>query len=372
MSSRRPASRLGHLSGIPALLLLRFDPQGIFMRFPTWPVFTTALLVSHAASAGVPRNAVPHARGPSVSNSGRFRLGTPAASARRPLPAGAALSPPALAPQTGAGGPRILYAPAEQDDPNYRGLIAARTGATVDYFDATTGTPSAETLASYQAVYTWPNAPYADAVTFGNRLADFADAGGTVILGPFCTYTQGYSLAGRIMSTGYSPVYSPTGDNHYWFSDYARDGTTCLYQGISDFSFGNSARDILAPLGSGQVDGHYRDGEIAIAYRPDLRVIYINGTGAEQLGEEVPEDFATLVGNAFLCSRPPAPPPSSRALQGCNRAGQLFWIDVLTGRGTYLGNLPTLATGRGTAEIEFDKLSGRAYVQCRDGVNFIQ
>src|SRR5207247_787666 len=79
--------------------------------------------------------------------------------------------------------------------------------------------------------------------------------------------------------------YSPTGDNHYTFAGYARDGATCLYQGISDLAFGTYVRDTLALQGSGRVDGHYRDGEIAAAYRPDKKRLYVTGRGATRLAE---------------------------------------------------------------------------------------
>ena len=342
------------------------------MRIPVWLLLSAALVVSPAA-ADVQRNLVARVRPPALSNSGRFQL-QPGPAQRVKLgdtPPSASI----LTPQSIASGSRILYAPAEDDDPVYRGMIAARTGATVDYFDAATGTPSAAEFSTYDCVYTWVNTSYADPGTFGDRLADYVDAGGTVILGSFCTYRLMNALAGRIMTASYSPVYSPTGDNHYTFAGYARDGATCLYQGISDLAFGTYVRDTLALQGSGRVDGHYRDGEIAAAYRPDKKVIYINGCGATQLGEETngaQENFANLVGNAFLCSRPASTPPASHALYASNRAGQLFWIDVTTGHGTYVGNLPTFSGARGAGEIKFNKLSGRAYVQARDGVRLLQ
>lgn len=37
---------------------------------------------------------------------------------------------------------RVLYAPSEEDDPDYRAAIAAFTGGTADYFDARVATPS--------------------------------------------------------------------------------------------------------------------------------------------------------------------------------------------------------------------------------------
>ena len=179
----------------------------------------------------------------------------------------------------------ILYAPSEADDATYRADIAAAAGgsAIVDYFDATAGTPDAALLDSYDCVYTWANQAYSDQVLFGDRLADYVDAGGRVVLGVFTTYTSGNFLAGRIMTDGYSPVDSPTGNNHFSLESYAGDGTTQIHAGVT--AYDSQFRDILELQGSGIQDGSYTgDAEIAHAYRPDFGVVYSNGSGASQLG----------------------------------------------------------------------------------------
>lgn len=109
---------------------------------------------------------------------------------------------------------RLLQANSEGDDPAYRAAIAAFYG-TVDYFDTRAGTPSLALLQTYDAVSTWTNSPHANNVALGNVLADYVDVGGRVILSVFSTYTNGYYLAGRIMTSGYSPVDSPSGGNHF-------------------------------------------------------------------------------------------------------------------------------------------------------------
>ena len=127
----------------------------------------------------------------------------------------------------------------------------------------------------------------------GDILADYVDAGHNVILGVWCTYTIGNFLSGRIMDAGYSPVYSPDGSNLYALSDYAGDGTTCLYSGVSAFS--HTYRDNLALQGEGVQDGSYTDGEIAAAYN-ELGVVYVNGFPGE-----ANIDWTTLIKNA-ACS----------------------------------------------------------------------
>ena len=207
---------------------------------------------------------------------------------------GASLGQHVLTPPAQMVGETILYAPSEGDDAALRAAIAAFTGGTVDYFDARAATPDVTLLQSYDCVYTWANYAFLDPTGFGNNLADAVDTGTVVILGAFCTYTSGNSLGGEIMTSAYSPVWSPNSSNHFLTSNYAGDGTTPIHNGVTTYEC--TYRDILTLQGAGLQDGSYQDGEIAHAYRPDFKVIYSNGSGATQLG--CTGQCAQLVANA--------------------------------------------------------------------------
>ncbi|MFN0060248.1 MAG: hypothetical protein ACKVX7_17455 [Planctomycetota bacterium] len=197
-------------------------------------------------------------------------------------------------------GPRMLYCPSESDDAAYRNAIMNVTGGLVDYFDARNASPDATLLADYDVVYTWANFAYFNNVEMGDNLANFVDAGGKVILGAFCTYTQGNSLAGNIMTDFYSPVTSPSGANHFNPSNYVGDGTECIHTTpIAITTYECFFRDFLTLQGLGLQDGSYADGEIAHAYRDDYAVMYSNGCGASQLG--CSGQWAEVIGNAALC-----------------------------------------------------------------------
>ena len=176
----------------------------------------------------------------------------------------------------------ILYGPSEGDDAYFRSLIADLTGGVVDYFDARYATPSLDLLMEYDCVLVWANYAFYDNVGYGDVLADYVDAGGRVVCGSFCTYTSGNYLSGRIMTSAYCPVYSPSGSNHFASAYYSGDGTTCIHDGVTTYEC--TYRDYLALQGAGIQDGSYTDGEIAHAYRPDYAVVYSNGCGASQLG----------------------------------------------------------------------------------------
>ena len=205
-------------------------------------------------------------------------------------------------------GVNILYAPSEADNAGFRGAISGITGGTTDYFDAITGTPDAATLSGYDCVFVWTNFAHADATLYGDNLADFVDAGGVVVLGAFTTYTNGNSLAGRIMTSGYSPVTSPSGNNLFTFSTYNGDGTTLIWDGVA--SYNTDYPDDVVLQGSGIADGTLDTPILAAAYRPDYQVVFLNGAGDP--GFISGGDTAQLVANA--CSlydpTPPEVPPA--------------------------------------------------------------
>lgn len=215
---------------------------------------------------------------------------------------------------TSAHAASILIAPSEADNPAFNVAVAAIFGDTVTYLDARSSTPSVAALSAYDAVFTWANYSFADETTFGNNLADYVDGGGRVILGAFSTFTSGNSLGGDIMTAPYSPVTSPSGTNHFSFSSYAGDGTSGLWTGVG--SYGAFYRDFVTLQGSGIVDGHFLDGEIAAAYRPDFAVIYLGGmeTLTSNSG-----DYARLLANAVHveATAPPTVPEPVTLLLFC-------------------------------------------------------
>lgn len=197
-----------------------------------------------------------------------------------------------------AGGPRVLYAPSESDDRNYRDRIAAHIGGTCDYFDARYGTPDAALLDAYDGVVTWVNYEYHNRVAYGNNLADFVDRGGRVVLGAFCVYTSGSYLAGRLMTDHrYCPV---TGGFNHWSMSFwdGSDATNCLHTGVT--SYGCTYRDYLAVVDpSAAYIGLFSDGEFANVGNVMTSVLYANGAGGYPLFPSGQD--AERVANAFVC-----------------------------------------------------------------------
>ena len=203
-----------------------------------------------------------------------------------------------------AGGPRLLYAPAESDDPTYRNLIAEHIGGTCDYFDARSGTPEPSVLAEYDCVHTWSSQPYNDPVRFGDRLADYADAGGTVILGATVSSQTGNLLLGRITEPGYSPVTSlGARDQQSAWDGTCRDD--CVWTNIPGVFAVHRAIGTTADPVNATVCGRYVDGEVAVAFNPDRSVAFVNGAAAFPYALD--PYMAQLVGNVCMCVAGPAP-----------------------------------------------------------------
>ncbi len=159
--------------------------------------------------------------------------------------------------------------------------------------------PTLDELDAADLVYVLPDGPIANASALGDVLADFVDErSGRVMLGFGCVN----HLAGRIMSSGYSPVLS-SGPGMVGYTSY--DGTvatrTGLYDCVSDFS--TYYRNDLTAFGGGRIDGRYEDGRVAHAYRPDMRVVYQNGV--PQYGTEPGSgQWAEIFANALRIMKP--------------------------------------------------------------------
>jgi len=194
----------------------------------------------------------------------------------------------------GPGEGSILYAPSEPDNATFRADLAACTGATVDYFDATTGTPDAALLAGYDCVLVWANSAFADNVLYGDNLAAFVDGGGMVILGQWCLPTAGNYLSGAIMGSDYCPV---TG-NAYEAGSYNADGTDCVHDGVS--AYASDYFDAATLISGALSDGTFSNpsNTLAVAWRADRMVYSSPGNTGNTYGTG---DWVELTCNMYMC-----------------------------------------------------------------------
>ena len=191
----------------------------------------------------------------------------------------------------------MLYAPSEDDNPSFRAALSDACGLTVHYFDARSDTPSVELLSTYDCVFTWTNFAYADRFQFGDNLMAYVDEGGKLIMGQWSNwgFGGGSGAASPIVFAEYCPVWVPS----YSASGgtYAGDGSLCIHGGVEDYYA--SYRDECILQGEGQQDGSFTDGALAVAYRPDFRVIYSPGNMGMTYGST--GDWAELTCNMCSC-----------------------------------------------------------------------
>jgi hypothetical protein len=77
----------------------------------------------------------------------------------------------------------------------------------VDVFNGQAGTPTLDQLQNYDVVVPFSNEHFASATGLGDVLADYQDAGGTVVAFAFDWYSS-WAIGGRWVSGGYSPFNS--------------------------------------------------------------------------------------------------------------------------------------------------------------------
>jgi hypothetical protein len=179
--------------------------------------------------------------------------------------------------------------------------------SSVDIYWAQNGTPTLGELSAYDSVLVWSNYTFYDNVALGDVLADYADAGGGVVLSTFCYYdSTGWNLAGRIMNDGYSPL-NPVGNSFAWADLGTYDPNHPIMQGVSAIS--GYFRDITTVDGGATLVASWADGNpfvavntlgggnsvVGIALFPDDQITGPTG------------DYPQLFGNALRYSAIPEP-----------------------------------------------------------------
>jgi hypothetical protein len=150
--------------------------------------------------------------------------------------------------QAAPGNLRVLVV-GNSIEPDLAPAIAATPGiGTVDTFDSFSGTPSAATLATYDLVVGTGDSSYQDPALWGDRLADFLDAGGAELQFAYDNWEDsGAHPTGRFESGGYPPFIPGNNDN-----DATTLGTILvpgspLLAGVTAISTSDNTTDALAP-----------------------------------------------------------------------------------------------------------------------------
>ncbi len=192
--------------------------------------------------------------------------------------------------------PKILMVYADSSAATIHNELSAYGDLVViDEYDARSATPTLAELQNYDVVITWSNNTYSDAVTLGNNLADYVDAGGKVINSMFSD-VSGWSLSGRFVNENY----------HAMFGTEIASSTNCLGVYDSEHPIMNGITDVcdyyrlinssLTPDSSAVA--RWADGEIFVAVKNSKPVVTLGaylGSAQQYTGQ-----MADVVHNAIL------------------------------------------------------------------------
>lgn len=187
-------------------------------------------------------------------------------------------------------------------------LADARIGAvdTMVYEALNPPPPDLSALVDYDAIVYWWNDTHelwpSSRVSFGNRLADYVDAGGVVVT---LAFAQGeYSLLGRILVGGYLPL-RPPDDAPYEIVGASTATPTAgsaspLIAGVDEVLAGIHPRSVVAP--DAELLAAWDDGTPAAAVRG--RVVSV-GIRLDPTDVDLAGDWQVLLANAVAIAPGP-------------------------------------------------------------------
>ena len=171
--------------------------------------------------------------------------------------------------------------------------IQAQAGvASVTAYDTGTVTPTAAQLAAVDVVVSLGNCLYADAVAWGDRLADYVDHGGVVIQAAYDNWENDPAHPkGRFASGGYAPLsLGPNGNSSTTLGTVTVPNSP-IVQGLDTFATSDNTTTALAP--GATLLALWADGRNAIAVKG--RVV---ATSASAYDSTAVPDIARLAINA--------------------------------------------------------------------------
>jgi len=192
----------------------------------------------------------------------------------------------------------ILFITADPESPSdsRRALSEFPDIHGIEIYDGTRAVPSLSLLQQYNTAVVWSNTGFSDAATMGNRLADYLDDGGAVVLLQFC-FADGWELQGRLMSS-YSPFAAGANRHETHTLGWHQTGHYLMngVNAISDYFTAN-----VTIQNGGVTVASWDDSSPFVAYNPTNDMVVINGyIGGAHL---YTGDMMTLVHNAINYAR---------------------------------------------------------------------
>ncbi len=134
--------------------------------------------------------------------------------------------------------------------------------------------PTLAALQQYDAVLVWTNQVPDNRIALSNRLADYVDGGGRVVITTF--WGQEMGAAGRLNTHGYNPFTDPTPGNTTAGSLGSFDASDPLFAGVNSLSATQYRGDYLPGVDSGAtLAGSWDDGRPLAGYSANRKVVNV-------------------------------------------------------------------------------------------------
>jgi hypothetical protein len=226
----------------------------------------------------------------------------------------------AAASQAAPGNLRILLV-RNVSDPDLANALTGYPGvAAIDTFDTSAGTPTPETLATYDMVASTGDggsSGYQDGTLWGNRLADFLDAGGALIQFAYDNWDNPVAHPmGRFESGGYAPFIPGPDDAFSTSLGAILVPGSPLLAGVPNFDTEGNVTPALAP--GATLLAKWADDRLAIATKG--RVLSVGASPTTGQGFNPMSAAAQLAVNAGnVLHAPPVTGQRAAALRKCKK-----------------------------------------------------
>lgn len=180
---------------------------------------------------------------------------------------------------------RVLLYNADWNAQEFKNRLVATGVYTADKIDVMSmfsPLPSLTTLSQYGCVLAWTNSAPSMPVQIGDRLKEYVDAGGKVVLAVYGlgVPSRPWELQGGIMGSGYNPLLLT--ENQVNDNDHVLNMSTALtghpiMQGVTSFSYISNSNYTRATLATGAtLVGSDNHGDPIIAVNSNGRVVALN------------------------------------------------------------------------------------------------
>ncbi len=179
-------------------------------------------------------------------------------------------------------------------------LVAQPAVGGIALYNTRLTVPSVQLLRQYQVVVALSNDTYTNAVTIGNNLADYQDAGGVVVALNYSFASSPNGLAGRWLTSGYSPYVAANSNVSLLGTLGSYNTASPLLQGVMSL---NATYRANLPLAAGAASfAAWNDGSPLLAVKG--RAVGISAYLGDSYGASWSGDFARIITNAAYALHP--------------------------------------------------------------------